>query len=528
MPTRVPSGLKAAEDTPNSCPRSTAIPRPLSESQSRAALSSDAVTMRVPSGLKAAEDTPLLCPRRTAISLPLAASQMRAVLSPDAVTIRLPSGLKAAEDTLPPCPRRTAISLTVATSQMRALLSHDAVTMRVPSRLKAAEVILPPMCPRSTAIAFPRAASQMRAVLSFDAVTMRVPSGLKAAEDTPNSCPRSTAIPRPLSESQSRELGEQPTILTMPTREGKPIGVIATWGKVVLEPVDAKSQPILAAGKNPKIGVLIDFIGNFERSIKNNLPVYRVSGGAGFIWAASWDSNSRGTFRMLAVNPSELPTPANMNPSNQAGANQLASNPLASLAQKSLDEALGTGFFVSADGHILTDGFVVRECRDITSSHGGHIKKIAFDETSDLALLMSSEKPSAWASLRGGDRPRVAEPVMTMKSPVATISALAGLGNDRRMIQISTPTQMDNTGSPLLDLSGNVVGIVGELNAIQVAETTNGITENANFAVNLGTIQTFLDSHAVPYVLNDSIESKTYADIAAEAMRYTVLLECVR
>ena len=40
----------------------------------------------------------------------------------------------------------------------------------------------------------------------------------------------------------SRKLGAQPTILTMPTREGKPIGVIATWGKVALEPVDAKSQ----------------------------------------------------------------------------------------------------------------------------------------------------------------------------------------------------------------------------------------------------------------------------------------------
>jgi hypothetical protein len=326
----------------------------------------------------------------------------------------------------------------------------------------------------------------------------------------------------------SRELGEQPTILTMPTREGKPNGVIATWGKVVLESVDGKNQKILAAGKNPKIGVLIDFIGNFERSIKSNLPVYRVSEGPGFIWAASWDSNSRGTVRMLAVNPSELPTPANLNPPNQDEANQSASNPFASFAQKSLDEAVGTGFFVSPDGHILTDGLVVRECHDITSSHGGHIKKIAFDEASDLALLMSSEKPYAWASLRGGNRPRVAEPIITMKSPVGTISALAGLGNDRRMIQISTPTQIDNIGSPLLDRSGNVVGIVGELTAIRVAETTSGTTENVNFAVSLGTIQSFLDGHAVPYVLNDSIESKDYADIAAEAMRYTAPLECAR
>jgi S1-C subfamily serine protease len=327
----------------------------------------------------------------------------------------------------------------------------------------------------------------------------------------------------------SRELGEQPTILTMPTREGFPNGVIAAWGKVVLEPVDGKSQKILAAGKNPKIGALIDFIGNYERSEKNNLPVYRVSGGAGLIWAASWDSNGRGTLRMLAVNPSELPTPANLNPPNQVEANQSASNPLASFAQKSLGDSVGIGFFVSAEGHILTDGLLTRDCQHITSSHGGHITKMAFDQTSELALLMSSEKPNAWASLRGGSAPQVAETVMTMTFPVGIISALAGFGNDRRMIQIGTPVQPGNSGSPLLDQSGNVVGIVsGELNTIQVAETRSETTQNVNFAVNLGTIQSFLDGHAVPYLLNDSTETKKYADIAAEAMRYTVLLECAR
>jgi hypothetical protein len=327
----------------------------------------------------------------------------------------------------------------------------------------------------------------------------------------------------------SRELGEAPTFLTMPTREGISNGVIATWGKLVLEPVDGASQKILAAGKNPKIGALIDFLGNYELSTKNDLPVYRVSGGAGFIWAASWDSDGRGNLRMLAINPSELPTPANLNPPDQAEANQSDSNPLASFAQKSLGGSVGTGFFVSSEGHILTDGLVARECRHITSSHRGHITKIAFDETTDLALLMSSDRPDAWASLRGGSAPQVAERVMTMGFPVGTISALAGLGNDRRMIQISTQTQVQNSGSPLLDRSGNVVGIVsGKLNTIQVAETTSETTENVNFAVNLGTIQSFLDSHAVPYVSNDSNQSKTYAEIAAAAMRYTVLLECAK
>jgi S1-C subfamily serine protease len=105
--------------------------------------------------------------------------------------------------------------------------------------------------------------------------------------------------------------------------------------------------------------------------------------------------------------------------------------------------------------------------------------------------------------------PQVSETVMTIGFPTGTISALAGLGNDRRMMQINTPVQPGNSGSPLLDQRGSVVGIVaGKLNAIQVAETTSQTPQNVNFAVNLGTIQSFLDSHAVPYVLNDSTETK--------------------
>jgi S1-C subfamily serine protease len=74
---------------------------------------------------------------------------------------------------------------------------------------------------------------------------------------------------------------------------------------------------------------------------------------------------------------------------------------------------------------------------------------------------------------------------MTKTFPVGIISALAAFGNDRRMIQISTPVQPGNSGSPLLDQSGNVVGIVsGELNTIQVAETRSETTQNVNFAVN--------------------------------------------
>ena len=85
---------------------------PVAASQTRAVLSSDAVTMRLPSGLNAALTTASSWPLSGApIGWPVAASQIRAVLSSDAVTMRLPSGLNAALDTRPSWPlsgRRSA------------------------------------------------------------------------------------------------------------------------------------------------------------------------------------------------------------------------------------------------------------------------------------------------------------------------------------------------------------------------------------------------------------------------------------
>jgi S1-C subfamily serine protease len=158
-----------------------------------------------------------------------------------------------------------------------------------------------------------------------------------------------------------------------------------------------------------------------------------------------------------------------------------------------------------------------------------------------MALLVSSDKPRYWASLRGGREPRVAESVMTIgfplkgllsSDPIVTtgiISALSGMRDDRRVIQITAPVQPGNSGGPLLGENGSVVGVVvGKLNALKVAEEIGDIPQNINFAVSLGTLQSFLNTHGVPYVLDESGATKSYADIAAEATRYVVQLECSR
>ena len=118
-------------------------------------------------------------------------------------------------------------------------------------------------------------------------------------------------------EQYSRNLGESPRILKMPHRSGLPDGVIAIWGKITLEPLDQESIKILADGKSPRKGFLIDYLRDFARSAKQGLPIYRIDGGPGFIWAASFDQKGRGTLRVAAVDVSGFAPPPDSVPAAQ-------------------------------------------------------------------------------------------------------------------------------------------------------------------------------------------------------------------
>jgi S1-C subfamily serine protease len=135
----------------------------------------------------------------------------------------------------------------------------------------------------------------------------------------------------------------------------------------------------------------------------------------------------------------------------------------------------GSGVVVNTNGAILTNAHVVEHCTQITvlasSGDSATAGLIARDERNDLALLRSKLPFSFSASFREGPI-RAGEAVVALGYPLAgllattanltvgNISALAGLGDDSRYLQISVPVQPGNSGGPLLDGSGNLVGIV--------------------------------------------------------------------
>ena len=107
------------------------------------------------------------------------------------------------------------------------------------------------------------------------------------------------------------------------------------------------------------------------------------------------------------------------------------------------------------------------------------------------------------------------------------VSSLSGILNDTRHLQISAAVQPGNSGGPLLDTSGEIVGmVVGKLDVLGIARHTGTIPENINFAIKTGAIRDFLDNSVVPYETSaPGTELKT-ADIATNARAYTLLISC--
>ena len=218
-----------------------------------------------------------------------------------------------------------------------------------------------------------------------------------------------------------------------------------------------------------------------------------------------------------------------------------APEPKPDSTRRSLErESTGSGFQVSARGHILTNAHVVRGCTEIRVPPAGVVRMMAREDSTDLALLRTLEKVDrAIARFRQGRGIRPGASVLVTGYPLrgllasdanvstGTVSALAGPGDDRRLIQITAPVQPGNSGGPVLDAAGNVVGVVvSKLDAIRVARATGDIPQNVNFAISAGASRAFLDAEGVPYETAPSLKELEPVEIAAAARKFTVLVEC--
>jgi S1-C subfamily serine protease len=209
--------------------------------------------------------------------------------------------------------------------------------------------------------------------------------------------------------------------------------------------------------------------------------------------------------------------------------------------KKETRSSSGTGFFVSPEGHVLTNYHVAGNCKTVTVMQPGlpaqEAKVVARDQRNDLTLLLTSFKPEAVPAFR---KPvRLGESVAVYGFPLAgvlasggnftlgNITALAGLADDSTQFQISAPVQPGNSGGPLLDKHGNAVGvIVAKLNVLSVAKVTNDVAQNVNFAIKATTAVNFLETNGLTPPGGESTADLDPADLADKATKFTVKVNC--
>lgn len=205
----------------------------------------------------------------------------------------------------------------------------------------------------------------------------------------------------------------------------------------------------------------------------------------------------------------------------------------------------GTGFVVSANGHIVTNNHVIDGCvgdikGNLTGEAAMALRVVSSDANNDLALLQAPSTTTFKDFVRIRDRSiRSGDSVVAIGFPyhgmltsdftvtTGIVSSLSGMRNDTRFLQISAPVQPGNSGGPLFDATGQVVGVVTrKIDALRIAVATGNIPENINFAIKTGVLRDFLDNSVVPYQTAEPKSELKTTDIAGNARPYTMLISC--
>lgn len=170
------------------------------------------------------------------------------------------------------------------------------------------------------------------------------------------------------------------------------------------------------------------------------------------------------------------PAPASANPYEE-GATKIVEQikpSIVKITQLGFDgvDGLGSGFVISADGLIATNMHVVGQGRrlqvEFSDGRTFDVKSIhASDHHLDLAILRIDAKGLKPLKLGDSDKAEQGQPIVAMGNPEGlAFSVVQGVISEVReieklpMIQVAMPIERGNSGGPLLDRQGNVLGIL--------------------------------------------------------------------
>jgi len=201
----------------------------------------------------------------------------------------------------------------------------------------------------------------------------------------------------------------------------------------------------------------------------------------------------------------------------------------------------GSGFLISGDGYIISNFHVIDGCDKIQVKSQGKIFNASIvisDKKNDLSLIESKIKTNSFYTISSNE-PQLSDDIFvagfpfgenlgsSVKVTKGIISSLSGLDNDFTKIQIDAAIQPGNSGGPIINEFGHVVGIaVSKLDFKKILKVYGTIPENTNFGIKSSLLRGLLRSKSIKFKTDryDTITKSNLTKIISEG---TVYISCL-
>jgi len=204
-----------------------------------------------------------------------------------------------------------------------------------------------------------------------------------------------------------------------------------------------------------------------------------------------------------------------------------------SKSDKKSKSSTGTGFFINSNT-VLTNNHVVNGCKKLEVVQVGYkanAEVITKDATNDLAVIKTDKPGKSILEFKDSKKVRIGESIVAIGYPLGdllgnniklttgNVSSLNGLLNDFTKLQFTAPVQPGNSGGPLLNNKGAVIGVV-------YAKLKNDIAQNVSLAIKDNVAKMFLDANEIEYKINENNQKLEVVDIADKAKKGIVQVIC--
>ena len=192
----------------------------------------------------------------------------------------------------------------------------------------------------------------------------------------------------------------------------------------------------------------------------------------------------------------------------------------------------GTGFFVSRQGHMITNHHVIDGCLNVKVIYNGKdydTKTLSVDKMNDLAIIKTDARPRSVFSVSDRDASLLENVIVAgyplgkkvssaIKATSGTVTALAGVGDNYAEFQTDAALNSGNSGGPIINDQGNVVGVA-------VSKIKKEGVESFNFGVKSSILRIFAGANELKFLTPNKrdLKKKDLGELITDA---TVYLEC--